>query len=252
MKWTVPPLVLAMLLAVWEGLCLFLDVPRYVLPRPTAIGAAAWSNGELIGRNVGITSLLALCGLVAGLTLAFISASIMSYWSRLGATFSLYLVGLQSIPVVALAPYFLIWFGPGYAGRVIMAMLIVYVPASLILWNGFRRVDRDIGTLLRAFAVPKATGFFRYRIPLAVPFVVTAIEVTASLAIIGAIVAELAGASDGVGAVVIRASYSMKIDLVFAVLLAAAIVAAAIYGGSRLLSQQIKATFSLEVPSRAV
>lgn len=221
--------VILALLGIWQLCVSVTGVASYIFPGPLDVANAAMINATLIFRNLAITLLISVASLCIGIAGAAGTALLMSYYYRMGPTIAILLAAFQAIPVVALAPYFLIWFGPGAIGRILMAVAVVYVPASFVMWNGLRRLDSDIGMLFKAYNVPRWESFKRFRIYLAAPFVLAAIELTASLAVIGAVIAELAGAQDGIGSVILRASYSMKTDLVFAVLISAAIVSAILF-----------------------
>lgn len=222
-------LILISILFAWQSAVLVTDTPAYIFPGPTDVAFAMYANISIIAQNLAITLAISVLALVAGVALAATASILMSYYSRFGPSAALVLAAFQAIPVVALAPYFLIWFGPGIAGRILMAVAVVFVPASFVMWNGLRRIDRDIGMLFKAHNVSRFESFKRYRLLLAVPFLLTAVELTASLSVIGAVIAELAGARDGIGALILRASYSMKTDFVFAVLVSAAIVSACLF-----------------------
>jgi ABC-type nitrate/sulfonate/bicarbonate transport system permease component len=217
------------LLGFWQTCVWVTGAAPYIFPGPIDVANAGMGNASLIITNLAITLLISVASLCIGIAAATGTALLMSYYQRMGPTVAILLAAFQAIPVVALAPYFLIWFGPGAIGRVLMAVAVVYVPACFVMWNGLRRMDSDIGMLFKAYNVPRWESFKRFRMYLAAPFVLAAIELTASLAVIGAVIAELAGSQDGIGAVILRASYSMKTDLVFAVLLSAAIVSAILF-----------------------
>lgn len=240
-----PILTFFAIFALWQAICVVLAIPSYIFPSPIDVVGEIVNEYELISKNVMITLGIAIISLILGLTISISIAAVMAYWPSTGTAFSSLLVALQAIPVVALAPYFLIWFGPGYEGRILMAFLIVFVPATFILWNGFRQIDKDVGALLEAYAIPRWQSFYKFRLYLAVPFIITAIEVTSALAVIGAIVAELAGSENGVGSVILRASYSMRTELVFAVIVSAALASVCLFFIVRTTSRQLKVKYSV-------
>jgi len=128
------------------------------------------------------------------------------------------LVGFQAVPILAVAPFVSIWFGPGILGKAIMAGLICYFPATVISTDGFSRSNRDALFLLRSFGCSRWRIFSALQFPSAIPALVSAFEVSATLCTIGAVVAELSGASKGVGYLILMASYEFRTTTLFAVL----------------------------------
>jgi NitT/TauT family transport system permease protein len=219
-RWLAPWTYLLAILAIAEVVLRVLRVPEYLLPLPTNVAAAACSNTPLISHHLLVTLSEALLGFAAGNSCAIAFGFLFSLWRPVRQGLYPVIVGMQAVPVVAIAPFIQIWFGPGIAGKAIMAALICYFPATVISTNGFSKVNRDGLLFLQSLGATTWQIFGELRFPSAIPSIMSALQVSASLCIVGAVVAELAGANEGVGYLIVRASYEFRTTDLFAILAA--------------------------------
>ncbi|WP_188911452.1 ABC transporter permease [Aureimonas endophytica] len=209
--------VLAVLL-LWQAAILVVRPPRFMLPSPLDVAATLLARHAFLLRETGTTLVeIALglgCGAGAGLLLALATVAL----PRFGSLVWPLLLVIQAMPVFALAPLLVLWFGFGLASKVTMAALIIFFPVASAFADGLRRTDPD---LLDATALTEATPFqalWHVRVPLALPALVTGLRVAAPLAPLGAVIGEWVGASGGLGFVMLQANARMQTDLVFAAL----------------------------------
>ncbi len=194
------------------------EVPAYLIPLPSAVALEILHTHQQLARHLGVTMTEALIGFAVGNCFAVSIGFLFSQLRLFRDGFYPVVVGLQAVPVVALAPYMYIWFGPGLAGKAAMAGIICYFPATVIATNGFSRVNSDALMLMRSLGASPSQIFWSLRLPAAVPSILSALEVSITLCTVGAVVAELAGASEGIGYLVVRASYEFKTTSLFAAL----------------------------------
>ncbi len=206
------------LLTFAEVLLRVAHVPAYLIPTPSAILMEMVGSFPNLLRHLRITMIEALLGFVGGNCLAIVFGVGFSQVRFLREGMYPIVVGLQAVPVVAVAPFVLIWFGPGLVGKAIMAGLICYFPATVIATNGFSRVNRDALTFLRSLGATPQQVFWSLRLPGAIPSILSALEVSATLCTVGAVVAEMAGSSEGVGYLIVRASYEFRTATLFSAL----------------------------------
>ncbi|MCD4534016.1 ABC transporter permease [Nocardioides sp. cx-169] len=185
----------------WEFLPPALNVKEFIFPRLSSVLEVFTSAErlELIARNLYVTFAEAMTGLalaiVFGVTLGFLLGS--SPWAR--RMFYPYLIAIQGIPKVALAPLLLIWLGFGYETKVLMAALICFFPVLINTMSGVAGVNPQQLELFRALRASRTQLWFRLLFPTALPSIFAAVELVAVYATLGAIVAEFISAQSGVG-----------------------------------------------------
>jgi NitT/TauT family transport system permease protein len=220
-----PALVLLAVAIAWESFVITRDVPEFVLPRPTSILLRLVQRpGYFFIENGALTLFEALAGFFSGGVTAIVLAAIMAR-SRLVER-SLFPVALliKATPIVVIAPLLIIWFGYGVAGKIIMAALICFFPILVNTIVGLRSVNPTALEFLESVSASEWEIFTQLRVPTALPYVLASFKISVSLAVIGAVVAEWAGASQGLGRVIIYAGAQFDQLSVFAGVLVLAIM----------------------------
>lgn len=216
-----PPLVvfLAVTLA-WQAAVTALRIPAYILPGPVQIALAAWENIVPLGAGTLWTAWAAFCGfassLIVGVLVAF--AFSQSEWVRRGLY--PYAIFLQTVPIVAIAPLIILWFGTGFVSIVAVSFMIALFPIITNATSGLTSVD---SALLDLFALHRATRLqklLKLRLPNAVPHLVTGARISSGLSVIGAIVGEFfagyGSAHQGLGYLIVMTSGQLKTSYLFA------------------------------------
>jgi len=222
----VPPVaVLLILIVVWEVYIAVRNIPLYIFPPPSAILGELLERPEyFIIQNGAITFFEAVTGFFAGAITAILVAALMarSRWVE-RAFFPLALV-IKATPLVVIAPLLIIWFGYGYTGKIIMAALICFFPILVNTIVGLRSVNATSLEFFESVSASEWEIFTKLRVPSALPYVLAAFKISISLAVIGAIVAEWAGAGQGLGRVILLASNDFNQPAVFAGVLVLAVM----------------------------
>jgi NitT/TauT family transport system permease protein len=185
----------------WELVVQIGEYPPYILPAPAQVAAKfliVAGNGTLI-RHFGVTLLEVLGGLALGLSFATVAGYAIAKSPLLERTVAPYLVASQAVPVVALAPLLVIWFGTGLTSKVLISALIVFFPVLINTVAGVRGVPADLYDLMRAFHASPWQVFSKMELPAALPVLLAGLKVGATLSVIGAVVGEFAGADAGLG-----------------------------------------------------
>lgn len=215
------PMVLVVLLLTWQYGSRAIGIPTYVLPLPTEI----WSElTEMLGtanfwNNYKVTATEAMLGFVLGSSVAMTLGTFIALVRLVEVTLMPYIVALQSVPKIALAPLFLIWFGFGMTSKVVVAAVIVFFPVLVNTIEGLRSADQDMVDMVRAFSGSKRQVFFRVQVPSALPFVFAGLDIAIVFSILGAIVGEFLGAKAGLGAQLLQANYNFDTAQLFAILI---------------------------------
>lgn len=215
----------AALLAAWELLVRLLDVPAFILPPPSRVAAALAAQPGYYLRHGAVTLGEILLGLAAGAALGAATAVLLALSPRLERLAGPALAASQALPVFAIAPLLVIWFGFGVASKVAMAALIIYFPVATIFADGLRRTDPGLLDLARLNGAGRLATLRLLRIPAALPALGSGLRVAASIAPIGAVVGEWVGASAGLGFIMLQANARMQTDRVFAALALLALMA---------------------------
>jgi NitT/TauT family transport system permease protein len=223
---------LVVFLLFWQAVVIVSGFPPFILPPPaTVIGrlVTAWTQGT-IQPHLGAT----LVGVVLGFAVGAGSALVVGYALARSALvvrlLSPYLVAAQATPILALAPLIALWFGPGLAGKVIICSLIVFFPVAVATMVGIRAVDAGLLELGRSLRATRRQILTTLEIPAALPSILGGMRVGVTLAVVGAIVAEWAGAERGLGVLINLARGSLfDIPLMFATLVTIALVGIVLY-----------------------
>lgn len=223
-KWLLPWSYLILLLLIAEFFLRILQIPEYYLPTPSRTLETIITDWFIIWEHLTITITEAMIGFICGNVLAIVFGFFFSQWKSLRQGMYPIIVALQAVPIVAIAPFLIIWFGPGITGKSIMAGLICYFPAVVISTDGFSRVNREAYLLLKSMGASWSKIFKLLRIPSAIPEIFSALQVSATLCFVGAIVAELAGANKGIGFLILKASYEFRTAQLFAILAVTSLV----------------------------
>ena len=226
-----PPIVLFLgVLGLWQLASTSLGIREYILPSP-AVVAGALTSGEIPWAAHTWTTALEIVGafLLAGA--AGVALGVAVAWSPLLANALVpFLVFVNTLPKVAVAPLFLLWLGYGIFPNMLIGALIGFFPVVINTAVGLSQVDEELLDLGRVFNAPKWKVFATIRIPNAYPYILSALKVTATAAVVGAIVGEFVASQQGLGYVIITTQGSMNTPVAFAALVWISLVGLAVYG----------------------
>jgi NitT/TauT family transport system permease protein len=235
-----PPFVaLWVLVAAWEGLARGLGVPLYLLPPPSAVArAAAAQLGDLVSAAL-VTGETALLGFLLSALVGTLAAIVLSTSRLLERAFYPYTVFLQTVPIVAIAPLLVLWFGAGTRAVTISAFVVSVFPVIANTLAGIRGVEPPLRDLFRLYGATRLATLTKLELPSALPNLVTGLRVAAGLAVIGAIVGEfVAGFSEsggGLGILVLSSYRQLRTDLLFAAVLFASTLGLGLFGAVNLM-----------------
>ncbi len=206
------------LLLLWQLLVFVTDAPHYILPGPMPVFYAIVSHWSLLLQHLQTTLTEIILGIILGSFLGVAAALIMTLSPLLKRWLLPVLVISQAIPVFALAPILVLWFGYGMASKVAMAVLIIFFPVTSSFYYGMQRTEPQLLELARIMdGRPMAIMRFIV-IPSALPAFASGLRVATAVAPIGAVVGEWVGSSGGLGFYMLHANARMQIDLMFAAL----------------------------------
>ena len=223
---------LAIFLVAWRLAVVVTGFPPFILPTPEAV-AGRWVTALLestIEPHLAATLVEIFLGLLVGAGLGLVVGYGLARSQLIERVLSPYLVAAQATPILALAPLIAIWFGPGLLGKVLICALIVFFPVAIYTMVGIRSVDGGLLELGRALRATRRQVLTTLEIPAALPSIFGGLRVGVTLAVVGAIVSEWAGAERGLGVLINLARGSLfDIPLMFATLLTIAVVGISLY-----------------------
>ncbi len=205
-------------LGLWWAITAFCPVPNYMLPSPQSVAIALVSQRGLLFANLLVTLAEILLGMLFGTILGAASALVMAALPPVQRWMMPVLVLSQSIPVFALAPLLVLWFGFGMTSKIIMTVLVIFFPVTASLADGLRLTEPGWLDLAATMNASRLRTLRYVRLPAALPSFASGLRVAAALAPIGAIIGEWVGASSGLGYVMINANARIQTDVMFAAL----------------------------------
>ena len=221
----------AAILLLWDLIVRWAGYPTFLLPSPTAVATrfvAAWRQGILL-RHTLVTLREVFGGLALGLSTATVLGYLLAKSRRLERLLAPYLVASQAIPVVALAPLLVIWFGTGSLSKVLVCALTLFFPVLMNTIIGIRSVDHGLVELMRSLGSTRWQIFAYLEVPAALPVLLGGLKIGVTLSVIGAVVGEFVAADRGLGFLVNLARGLFDTPLMFVALLTLMTIALTLY-----------------------
>lgn len=218
-----------MLIAVWEFGVRLSNIPPWILPPPSRALIALIDSFNLIVYHTKVTLYESLVGFTAAIVFSFIIAFLMDSVKVLKKVFYPVLIASQTIPIITVAPLFLIWFGYGILPKVIVVALVCFFPVTVSFIEGLESVDREMYDLLKSMGASRMQIFKMVKLPGAMPSLFSGLKISAAYSIMGAIIGEWLGAKAGLGEFMNRAMHSFAVDKVFAAILVITVLSLGVF-----------------------
>lgn len=203
-------------------------VPAYMLPSPVEVIKAFVSDFAILMQHSAVTLQEAIYGLLIGTALAFIIAVLMDRFEFLYKALYPILVITQTIPTIAIAPLLVLWMGFSMAPKITLVVLTTFFPITISLLDGFRSVDIDAVNLIRSMGGGRLQIFRHIKFPSALEQFFSGLKVSASYAVVGAVISEWLGGFEGLGVYMTRVKKAYAFDKMFAVIILICIVSLAL------------------------
>ena len=233
---------LAGFLVVWKLATVIGDYPEFILPAPEVVAerAARAVGSGVLWEHAAVTLLEIVLGFAVGATAAVLTGIALGKSLLVERVLSPYIVAAQAVPILALAPLLDIWFGGGLLARVVICALIVFFPIAIATMVGIRSADPLLDEMLRSLGAGSGQRTRLLQIPSALPVIFGGLRVGVTLAVIGAVVAEWAGAGTGLGVLINIANQGLfDTPLMFVALAALAIIGLVFYGAVVMVERRL-------------
>lgn len=211
-------------IAIFSGLVLIwwlitlTTLPAFLLPSPVAVARALWHGKAFLIYHAWVTATEVVTGLLTGVLLGATLAMGMIASTRLRRWLMPVVLTSQAIPVFALAPLLVLWFGFGMGAKVAMAVLVIFFPVACVFFDGLQRVKHDYIDLARTLGASPWAVLRHVRLMAALPAFASGLRMAAAVAPIGAIIGEWVGSAQGLGYLMLNANSRLQTDQLFAAL----------------------------------
>lgn len=193
-------------------------VPAYMLPSPIDVVKAFADNFSIMMKQAAVTLQETLYGLLIGIAIAFVIASLMDRFTIINKALYPVLVVTQTIPTIAIAPLLVLWMGFGMAPKITLVVITTFFPIAIGLLNGFQSVDEDAINLMRSMGARRLQIFRIIKLPNATASFFSGLRISAAYAVVGAVVSEWLGGFEGLGVYMTRVKKAYAFDKMFAVI----------------------------------
>lgn len=236
-SWLPAVILLLATIVVWEAVVRIFAISAFIIPAPSEIAQSLVAQWGTLMQATLVTAGEILFGFLVSVVVGIAIALVIVRFDWLGRALYPLVVLFQNVPKVALAPIFILWFGYGLAPKIGLILVIAFFPVTLSMLAGMQSVDRSLLSLMNSVGASRTQILFRIRVPHSLPNLMAGTKIAATLSVIGAIVGEFAGASDGLGYVIQFASTQLDTALVFAALLLVSVLGIAFYYAAEILER---------------
>jgi putative hydroxymethylpyrimidine transport system permease protein len=211
-----PLIFLIVILLAWEFLIPYFKVPRFILPRFSAVLKALWTQRELLYKHSLVTLGEAILGLSISVAIGISCALSIYLWRNVGRTLYPIIIFSQTIPTIAMSPIMVMWFGYTIWSKVAVVVLFCFFPIVISTLDGLNGVDKDLEDVLKALGGSKFQIFFKLHMNSVLPNFLSSFKIAATYSVAGATIGEWLGAEKGLGIYLKRAAGMLQSDSVFA------------------------------------
>ena len=215
---------LLLIILIWWALSASNAIPNYMLPSPAAVVRAFIDDFSNLMYHAKTSLLEAVYGLLIGIGLAFVIATLMDRFLMIEKALNPILIISQTIPTIAIAPLLVLWMGFGMAPKITLVVITTFFPISVVLLEGYKSVDPDCINLLRSMGAGRAQLFHHVKLPAALPYFFSGLKISASYAVVGAVISEWLGGFEGLGVYMTRVKKAYAFDRMFAVIILIVII----------------------------
>ena len=239
MKKLLPALLILAALALWEACVHLMAVPLYVLPAPSQVLLALVQDIPALARHACVTMAEALLGMGISLALSLVLGILMDAFPTFKRCIYPLLVVTQTVPMIVLAPIFIIYMGFGLAPKILTVVMMCFFPVAVSFADGMAQVDAGYVNLLRAYGASRLQLYTLAKIPAALPSLLSGLKVAATYSVSGAVVGEWIASQEGLGYYLLRVKNNYMLDKVFACVLVIILLSLAMNGLIRLMQRRL-------------
>jgi NitT/TauT family transport system permease protein len=212
----IPTVTLIAILGLWQLAEFVFQFNRIILPSPLEIGGAFISNYQVLFKETAVTLVESVSGFLLGGVSAYLLAVAFVHSRTAQQAVYPYAVALKSTPLIAIAPLLVLWFGNGMLSKIVMSALVAFFPILVNAVSGLSAVDPEAIDLMKSLSASRWQVLTKIRIPNSLPYLFAALKISSSMAVVGAVIGEFTGATEGIGHLITASSYYLETPLMFA------------------------------------
>ncbi len=235
----VTPVVYVVLVLLWELATRIFAIPGWILPAPSAIATASIAWAPELATNSLVTLVETIGGFLIALILSLPLAGIIAFTELPRRILYPIVLGLQSIPKVALAPLVTLWFGLGELPKIVIVVLVCFFPILVNVVAGLEAAPKPMLDLMRSLKARPGITFRRLRLPVALPYLFTGCKIAITFAVIGAVIAEFVAAQRGLGYLILISTAQAQTPLAFAAIILLTIISVLLFYAIELLERRV-------------
>ena len=221
--------IFVLLFVVWEVAVRVTGIKEYLLPPPSKVWTEFWKRHEMVAGGAWVTTQEILAGYALAIVVSIPLALTVAYSRFMEQAVYPVIVFLQIIPKIAIAPLFIIWFGFGFAPKLLLVFLLSFFPIVVSSIAGFKSADRDVMDFARTTGAGAMKMFFKIQLPQALPHIFTGLKVGAALAATAAVVAEFVASDRGLGYLLLQYNGQLDTPMVFATIVLLSLIGLVVY-----------------------
>lgn len=225
------------ILACWELAVHLFDIPAFVLPPPSEIVVKIFTDRAIIFPHLQVTLFEIVCGYALAVVVGFLLSIAIVYSNAFRRGVLPLIVAAQTIPVIAIAPILVIWFGYNYVPRIIITALVAFFPLTISIVTGMQSLSQELINFFRSLNATPLQIFLKLRLPAALPNIFAGLKVATTLAVVGATISEWVGASAGLGYLMAQDSAQLNTARVFSSLVVLGLCGMAFFGSVGLIER---------------
>lgn len=226
-----PPIVLAVILiAAWQFAAGWQDIPDWILPKPTQIVQAGAADLARVWMHTIATTEVAMAGFVLGVLCGIALAVLLHALPMFRSSLYPLIILSQNIPIIALAPLLIIWFGFGVLPKILIVILVCFFPVVVATMDGFAQTDREMLNYMLMIGAGRMQIFRKLEFPHALPSIFSGLKISATYSITGAVVAEWLGSNKGLGEFMQLSAANFRTDRVFVAIVVIVILSLLLFG----------------------
>ena len=234
----IPTIIFALsVLLIWDILVKVNDVPVWLLPSPSGIIQAIYNNVSLLASHTLATLIEVILGFLIALIVGLVLSSAITLSNIIEKSFYPLIIASQTIPIIVIAPMLLVWVGYGLMPKIIVVALISFFPIVVNTVDGMKSIDNDLERLFKTMGATRWDIFRKIQIPNSLPYIFSGLRVSISISVIGAVIGEWVGSSEGLGYLMIRSKPQFQTELVFAAIFILSIMGILLFFGIGLLEK---------------
>lgn len=226
-------------LGLWQLVVWAFEVPDYILPSPREIVLAVAADSGVLADHFAITMVETLIGLVLAVAIGLFIAVLMHTFRFSGEIVYPYLVLSQAVPLIAIAPLILIWFGLGITAKVAIVSFVCFFPVAVNAYEGFQSVDRDMLDLMQTMEASRWQTYRHLIVPASLPGIFAGLRIAATYSVLGAVIGEWLGGVKGMGIYMTRALTSFRTDKLFGAIVIVMLASFTIFKAADVLAKAI-------------